>query len=243
MADKPRAELVWERPEPAARPAPGPLSRERIVRAAMALADAEGLAAVSLRKVGAALEAGPMRLYGYISTKEELLELMADAVYGEMATPASSERAWRDALRAVAASTRQAARAHPWFIDLLVGRPHFGPHALAHYEAWMAALVGNPGFENIDFAMDAFGIVHAFVVGALQSEAGELRAEQASGQTKSEWQLTLWPYVQRMLATGRYPTIAKVVRDATHPPLESVFAQRLECVLDGVAARLSRSSA
>jgi AcrR family transcriptional regulator len=75
---------VWERPEPLTRPAPAPLSRELIVRAAIAIADDDGLAAVSVRKVAAALDAGPMRLYGYLSTKDELLELMVDAVYGEI---------------------------------------------------------------------------------------------------------------------------------------------------------------
>jgi AcrR family transcriptional regulator len=242
MADKPRAELVWERPEPSVRTAPGPLSRERIVRAAIAIADAEGLAAVSLRKVAAALDAGPMRLYGYMSTKEELLELMVDVVYGEMVSAGPIRGDWRDALRALAHRTREAARAHPWFIDLLVGRQHLGPHALAHLESSMAALADTPGFESIELVMDAVGTVNAYVIGALRGEAGELRAELESGQSKSEWQLTVWPYVQRMLATGRFPTLSKVVRDALHPPLERVFERRLECVLDGIAARLQRTS-
>ena len=92
--------LVWERPEPPDRPVPASLSRERIVRAAIRLADADGLAAVSLRKVAAALDVGPMRLYGYITTKEELLELMVDAVYAEI-RPAGD--GWREALSVVVA--------------------------------------------------------------------------------------------------------------------------------------------
>src|SRR3954469_12726342 len=119
--------LVWERPEPARGPAPSPLSRDAIVRAAIGLADAEGLAAVSLRKVGAALDAGPMRLYGYLSTKEELLELMVDAVYGEMARDAPGDGDWREALRKLARRTARAAADHPWLTDLLGGRPHLGP--------------------------------------------------------------------------------------------------------------------
>src|SRR3712207_4865231 len=76
--------LVWERPEPPDRPVLAPLSLERLVRAAIRLADADGLEAVSLRKVAAALDVGPMRLYGYIATKEELLDLMVDSVYAEI---------------------------------------------------------------------------------------------------------------------------------------------------------------
>lgn len=79
--------LIWERPEPAARSSLSPLSRDRIVRAAIGLADGDGLPAVSLRKVAAALDAGPMRLYRYVDTKEELLDLMVDAVYAEIPLP------------------------------------------------------------------------------------------------------------------------------------------------------------
>ncbi len=232
--------LIWERPEPASRPTPGPLSRDRIVRAAMAIADAEGLASVSLRNVGAALEAGPMRLYGYVSTKEELLDLMVDAVYGEMSSAGPIRGDWREALRSIAHRIRRAAGEHRWFLDLLGGRPHQGPNALAHLEASLAALSDSPGFEDIDGVMLALKTVNAYVIGALRGEAIELRAEVESGLTKSEWQATSWPYIQRMIATGRFPTIARVVRDAAHPSPDIVFDQGLDCVLDGIAARRRR---
>src|SRR5271156_2258723 len=93
-SDEPRS--VWERAEPTPRPAPAPLTREGIVRAAIAIADAEGLASVSLRKVAAALDAGPMRLYGFMSTKDELLDLMVDAVWGEFASPDLIPGGWRE---------------------------------------------------------------------------------------------------------------------------------------------------
>ncbi|WP_245814519.1 TetR/AcrR family transcriptional regulator [Cystobacter ferrugineus] len=240
---KPRATdatLVWERPEPASRPSPGPLSRERIVRAAIALADAEGLASVSLRKVGAALDAGPMRLYGYLSTKEELLELMVDAVYGEMASEGPLHGDWREALRSMAHRIRRAARVHKWFVELLGGRPHLGPNALAHLEASLAALSDSPGFEDIDAVLQAVGTVHAYVIGAIRSEESELRAERESGMDKTQWQSASWGYLQRMIATGRFPTLAKVVRDATHPAFDVVFDKGLDYVLDGIAAQLER---
>src|SRR3954464_16058522 len=122
--------LVWERPEPARRPAPSPLSRDAIVRAAIGLADADGLTAVSLRKVGAALDAGPMRLYGYVSTKQELLDLMVDAVYGEISPPEPGGD-WRPALRTLAEQLRAAALRHEWFVELLGGAPPPGPNGPA----------------------------------------------------------------------------------------------------------------
>jgi AcrR family transcriptional regulator len=236
---KPReaSPLVWERPEPASRPAPEPLSRDRIVSAAIALADADGLASVSLRKVGAALGAGPMRLYGYMSTKEELLELMVDAVYGEMVS-GPLRGGWREALREMAHRTRRAAQAHPWFTGLLSGRPPLGPNALVHLEASMASLSNTPGFEDIDAVVQAAGTVNAYVMGAIQSEANELRAERESGMDQPAWHAATSPYIHRMIATGRFPTIARMVQGAIHPPPGVVFDKGLECVLDGIAARL-----
>jgi AcrR family transcriptional regulator len=230
--------FIWDRPQPKSRPAPSPLSRESIVRAAIELADKDGLASVSLRKVGASLAAGPMRLYGYLSTKEELLDLMVDVVYGEMLSVGPVHGDWREALRTIAQRIRQAARKHPWVIDLLGGRPHFGPNALAYREQAFGALTASPGFEDIDAAMQALKLVNAYVIGAILSEASQLRSERESGLGEAEWQAASWPYIERMIATGRFPMLAKIVHDATHKPADVEFAEGLECVLDGIAARL-----
>lgn len=234
---------IWERPEPANRPVPSPLSRERIVRAAIASADEGGLDSVSLRKVAVALEAGPMRLYGYLSSKEELLELMVDAVYGEMLPAARPGGEWRDALRAIARRMRQAAREHGWFAALLGGRLHLGPNALAHQEATFAALSGTPGFADIDVAMQALRIANAYVIGAIRVEAGERRAEIESGMDKAQWRTATGPYMHRMLATGRFPHLARVLREATNPSADVEFDQGLDRVLDGIAARLPHPAA
>lgn len=231
--------LVWERSEPGNRPAPEPLSREKILRAAIAIADKEGLASVSLRKVGAALGAGPMRLYGYIATKEELFELMVDEVFGEMLPKKAGKVDWRQSLRAIAHRTRNAATKHRWLVDLLGGRPHLGPNALAYLEHSLAALSYAPGFEDVDAVMQAGKTFNAYVIGAIRSEAGELRAEVESGMDKGAWQAASEPYIKRMIDTGRFPTLAKVVRDAAQPPFDAVFDKGLDCVLDGIEAQLS----
>ncbi|MEV8633619.1 TetR/AcrR family transcriptional regulator C-terminal domain-containing protein [Streptosporangium sp. NPDC051023] len=231
--------LVWERPEPPSRPAPSPLSREWIVRAAIELADADGLEAVSLRKVAAALDAGPMRLYGYLSTKAELLDLMVDAVYGEIVPLEPVAEEWRAALRFLAHRVRRAALRHEWFADLLGGRPHLGPNALAFLEASLAALDGAPGFDDIDAVLRATGTVDAYVIGAIRGEITELRAERSSGMSGLQWQIASGPYLSRMLATGRYPTLAKFVRDGTHPDADTAFDIGLGHVLDGIAVRLA----
>jgi len=230
--------MIWERPEPVSAPAPSPLSRERIVGAAIALADREGIAGVSLRKVGAALDAGPMRLYGYLSTKEELLDLMVDAIYGRIASKTTPNENWREVLWSLAHLKRRAALRHPWFLELMGGRPHIGPNALAHLESSLAALSAAPGFEEIDSMMSALRTVNAYVMGTLLSEASRLRSAALTGMDEQTWQLSSWPYMQRIIATGRFPMLTRFVEDGHHPTADEAFDDGLNAVLDGISARL-----
>lgn len=223
---------VWERPEPPPRPVP--LDRERIVAAAVALADEGGLEAVSLRKVAARLNAGPMRLYGYISTKEELLDLMLDEVQAEI-LPEERPGDWREALRNLAHGTRRTALRHEWLADLLGGRPALGPHGLAVAEATLAAF---DGLAGIDTVMRAVETVSSYTTGAIRREIANLRAERATGLSKHEWQRASGPYLTKMLATGRYPALTRAVHDGTDVDAEASFATGLDWVLDAVAARL-----
>jgi AcrR family transcriptional regulator len=228
---------VWDRPEPSARPVP--LDRGQIVAAAIALADEGGLEAVSLRKVAARLEAGPMRLYGFISTKEDLFDLMVDEVHAEI-LPEEQPSDWREALRVIAGRTRQAALRHEWLADLLGGRPALGPNALAVTEATLAAL---DGLADIDTVMRAVETVSAYFTGAIRREVANLRAERATGLSKHDWQRIHGPHVKKMLATGRFPALAKMVHDGTEVDAEASFATGLDWVLDAVAAKLARPPA
>ncbi|WP_232661284.1 TetR/AcrR family transcriptional regulator [Pseudonocardia sp. TRM90224] len=225
--------LVWERPEPPERPTPAPLSRERIVRAAVRLADVDGLDAVSLRKVAAELDVGPMRLYGYIATKEELLDLMVDAVHSEIRPTGAG---WREALSSLAETTRQAARQHEWLADLIGGRPQLGPNTLAGGDAVLAAM----GDIELEIVVPAVAAVNAYVVGAVRREVAERRAERVSGMDKHEWQVAFGPYLLRTFATGRFPALARMVHDGPHLDPDETFRTGLQFVLDGIEARLPR---
>ncbi|WP_433235891.1 TetR/AcrR family transcriptional regulator C-terminal domain-containing protein [Streptosporangium sp. CA-135522] len=228
---------VWDRPEPQFRAAP--LGRERIIAAAIALADEGGLEAVSLRKVAAQLDARPMRLYGYISTKEELFDLMVDEVHAEI-LPEERPGDWREVLRVRAHRTRQATLRHEWLADLLGGRPTLGPNALAVTEATLAAF---DGLADLETVMRAVETVSAYFTGAIRREIANLRAERATGLSKRDWQRASGPHVMRMLATGRFPALAKVVHDGTEVDAEASFATGLDWVLDAVAAKLARPPA
>ncbi|MET9219135.1 TetR/AcrR family transcriptional regulator [Streptomyces sp. NPDC003300] len=225
--------LVWERPEPPNRPVPAPLDRERIVRAAIELADADGLDAVSLRKVATALGVGPMRLYGYIESKDELLDLMVDAIHAEMRPVGDT---WREVLRSLAETTRQAAHDHEWLADLLGGRPQLGPHALARGEAVVAALDG----VHVDAVMPVVTAVDAYVTGAVRREIAARRAERTTGLDEKRWQAALGPYLERTFATGRFPALSTVIHDAAHLDADHTFRLGLDFLLDGIEAHISR---
>jgi hypothetical protein len=180
-----------------------------------------------------------MRLYGYISTKQELFDLMVDEVHAEI-LPEERPGDWREALRVLAHRTRRAALRHPWLADLLGGRPTLGPNGLAVTEAKLAAL---DGLADVDTVMRAVETVSAYSIGAIRREIANLRAERATGLSERDWQRASGPHVEGMLATGRFPALARAVYDGTDVDAETSFATGLDWVLDAVAARLARPTA
>ncbi|MCG5450745.1 TetR/AcrR family transcriptional regulator [Micromonospora hortensis] len=229
---------VWERPEPQPRAVPVPLSRERIAATAIRLADAHGLDGLSLRKIAKELGVGPMRLYDYVINKSELLDLMVDVVYSRIAE-VGERSGWRDTVLAIAHATRAAALEHEWFSDVLGGRPHLGPHALAVGEATAAALSAAPGVVDIDDLQRAVGALNAVIIGSVRREVTERRTARSTGTDEAAFQASLGPYLTRMLTTGRYPTVARLVIDGAHLDAEETFHHNLTTILDGVTRRRS----
>jgi AcrR family transcriptional regulator len=211
------------------------LTRAKIAAAAIGLADADGLEGLSVRKLAKELGVGPMRLYDYVTNRSELLDLMVDAVYARIAEAGPSAD-WRATVLSVVHRTREAALAHEWFADLLGGRPHLGPHALAVGESTAAALSQAPGVHGLDGLQRALGALNAFMIGAIRREVTERRTARATGTELPAWQAALGPYLSRMLATGRYPTIARLVVDGAHLDAEETFRHNLTTVLDGITA-------
>ncbi|GAA3216494.1 TetR/AcrR family transcriptional regulator [Nonomuraea helvata] len=138
---------VWLR-EPRKATSPG-LSREEIVRASIELLDAEGLAGLSMRKLGAKLGAGATSIYWYVAHKDELLELVYDEVWGEMRLPEPEDVGWRDAASTLAYSMRQVMLRHPWSADLLGRLPALGPNAM-RVASGMRRMFRMAGFEGMD---------------------------------------------------------------------------------------------
>ncbi|MCP2327539.1 AcrR family transcriptional regulator [Hamadaea flava] len=226
---------VWERPEPQPRAAPVPLSRAKIVATAIHLADDQSLDVLSVRKIAKELGVGPMRLYDYVASRSELLDLMVDAVYAQIAE-AAQHAEWRATVLAVVHRTRTAALDHEWFADLLGGRPHLGPHALAVGETTAAALDQAPGIRDVDGLQRALGALNSFMIGAIRREVTERRTARSTGTELAAWQTSLGPYLTRMLNTGRYPTVARLVIDGAHLDAEETFHHNLTTILDGITS-------
>ncbi|MFD8470844.1 TetR/AcrR family transcriptional regulator [Streptomyces globisporus] len=164
MADRAtRPTTVWSRPERGARgPAPE-RSRAQITTAALALADAEGLAAVSMRALAQRLGTGPASLYRYVGSRDELLDLMADAVAGELDLSVAPAGDWLDDLVGLARQSKAAHVRHPWLADLNDRRGEvLGPHAIDYLDHALGILSPAPGTAGQK--LEAIGLLGALAV-------------------------------------------------------------------------------
>ncbi|PRY37469.1 TetR/AcrR family transcriptional regulator C-terminal domain-containing protein [Umezawaea tangerina] len=225
---------VWTRPRPEPRRrAPGV---EQFVAAALAVADAEGLAAVSMRRVAGDLGSGTASLYRYITNRDELVDLMVDAVQGENPLPESAPD-WRAGLAAVAHALRATLLRHPWLAGEMTGRPSLGPNSLRRSEAALRAAVALT--PDITLASQALGTVQSYVLGSVAAQLADRLAEQRTGLTERQWQHSVGPYITRVLAAGEHPLLARRVHEGEDVDPDAGFAFGLDCVLDGLAARLA----
>jgi AcrR family transcriptional regulator len=200
------------------------------------LADDEGLEAVSMRRVAAALGIGAASLYRYIESKDELYELMVDHVEGEDGPPPPLTGDWRADLSTFAHKTRGSIRRHPWMASLAAGRPTFGPNSLAWAEYGLAAIDGLG--LSIDEMLMAGEILRAFVRGYVIGELAEQQALQRAGLTMDQWMRALGPYMMSVLDAGEHPLLTRVILDADTPHAQDrddmVFTAGLERILDGI---------
>ena len=217
--------------------------------AAIAIADAEGLAAVSIRRVAAELGARTMSLYTYIARKDDLLDLMADEVAGEVYVDGGLPDDWREAIRRIAHREREVALRHPWMVDLLGRGAHAGPKGLRHVEQTLAALdslrVGTADTWRIIAAFDAYS--RGFVVRDVAQREASRRATSSGGAQDEFAQ----PYFRQLLDGGDYPRLASLIenrpmpagaQDGDGPPADDAadFDRGLSWLLAGIAAEFDR---
>jgi AcrR family transcriptional regulator len=220
------------------------LEVDDIVAAAIAVADAEGTEAVSMRRIARELDVGTMSLYWYVSSKEHLDQLMLERVQAEAQAPEPSGD-WRADLRGYGQTVRAALLRHPWAIDVLGIGPPTGPNDARNAERLMGALDGL-GLDTVR-AMRMLTTFGTYVVGAVLREIQEIRwqetvAEATAGMTEGEIDEVIAEYGRRIKESGRYPHLTRILETGVDPdsPLtrDERFEFGLDCMLDGLAARL-----
>lgn len=233
----------------AVRPSRGPrpsLDVDQIVVAAVSIADARGLAELSMRGVAEQLGVGTMSLYTYVPSKAELLDAMVDLVCAETARDDQPAGDWRARLEHVARDNWNLYRRHPWLLQLATCRPPLGPHVTAKYDYELRAI---DGIGLTDVEMDT---VIGLIVGHAQTSARmaveSAQVAQRSAMTDEQWWQANGPLFAKIFDPRSFPVAARVgastgqAHNAASNPAY-LFEFGLQRLLDGIEALiLSRST-
>jgi DNA-binding transcriptional regulator YhcF (GntR family) len=240
---KPRVGHVVSRPEPgpARRHRTGAadqeLSRGRIVRAAIEIADAEGLAALSMRGVAARLGVAVMSPYRYVAGKDDLVLLMADAAYGEEAFPAEPPEGWRARMELGARILWTLHRRHPWLAQISsLTRPLPLPNLLVHAEWALSALDGH-GLDPTTM-LNLHVLAYSYIQGIAVNLEREAHAEAVSGLSDDQWMRIQEPAMEALATSGGYPVFAGTIGaldDGYDLDLDELFETGLKVMLGGLA--------
>ncbi|MCP3097932.1 TetR/AcrR family transcriptional regulator C-terminal domain-containing protein [Myxococcus sp. K15C18031901] len=202
-----------------------PLSRERILRAALDIVDEEGLEAISMRRLGQALGVEAMSLYNHVPNKAAILDGVFEAVLAELPA-AKPEASWQAFVRARSRALRSVLRAHPDTLPLFATRPAVTPASIHHVETVLEALRG-AGFE-VDEALSALQVMMAFVVGHTVATHAPTRPDEESHPA----------YLQ--LSEEAFPRVRELARVLERHDVEAEFEFGLEAMVSGLEAHRKR---
>jgi len=237
-------DTVWARDEDQSS-GPQPLSRAAIVAAAIEIADADGLEAVSIRRLATKLGARPMSLYSHIGRKGDLIDLMVDEVMAGAVIPGGPPTDdWREALRQIAQRTRESTRAHPWMIAAAFHRPFIGPNALRHIDQSLAAVSELPLSPErkraVLLAVDTYtlGFVRWEVMSPKANGAAPCATRPEGGPSAAE----IDAYIATQAASGDYPHLAAFVDEDMGLGVKAEkFEIGLEWLLTGIEAEVGEA--
>jgi AcrR family transcriptional regulator len=202
-----------------------PLSRDRVLRAAIALADEGGIEALSMRKLAKELGVEAMSLYNHVANKDEILDGISDAVASEMEFP-PDDVDWKTAIRRSSISTRDVLLRHPWACGLAMSRQSAGPATLRRAD-WLLRKLREGGLPN-DATYHAFHILEAYVLGyTLQQLNFPYEGEELAGMATE---------FLRQLPAGEYPDFVEHVKQHIEPDADDVsgFEFGLDLILDSL---------
>jgi AcrR family transcriptional regulator len=239
-------ELLWEmdgQPAPAHRRGAA-LDRDQIVRAAIRIADAEGLEAVTMRRVAQQLDTGAMSLYRHVPDKDALVSMMIETVLGDaMRVQERPSTGWRDSLRELAQSVWQLSRQHRWYPEASITHPPLTPNGVAGLEFALSIF---DGYDlDIMTRMQFVGSVHHLALHAALDRVIEEDSARRLGVSEEEMFRQAAPVMARLAASGQYPHVTEFLAavselDGTDPGEEQWVLAGVELILDGIEVRLAR---
>ena len=210
------------------------LSRDRVLAAAVALADRGGLGSLTIRSLADALGARPMSVYHYVANKEEILDGIVDIVFSEMETPTVGGE-WRSEISRRAHSARQVLRRHPWAVPLLESRTSPGPATLAHHDAVLGTLLA-AGFSR-ELTAHGYALLDAYVYGfAIQEASLPFEGPDSVADVADP--------IMALMATGAYPHMVDMATSYYLQPgydFADEFDFGLHLLLDALDRRLEAS--
>ncbi len=206
-----------------------PLSKERVLVAAVELADRGGIEPLTIRKLAAELDAKPMTLYHHVANKEEILDGMVDRVFDEIDLP-PQDMEWRSAVRQRSLSAREALGRHPWAIPMMESRTSPGPATLRHHDAMLGCF--RRGGLSLEMAAHAYALIDSFVYGfALQEASLPSGGSEEIGEFAGE-------LVEAMRA-DEYPHLVEFTTEHVMKPgysFANTFEFGLDLLLDGLVS-------
>jgi AcrR family transcriptional regulator len=207
------------------------LSRERVLDAALSVADEGGLAGLTIRSLAQRLGTKPMSVYHYVANKDEILDGLVDLVFAEIELPEPTGR-WREEMTRRARSAREVLGRHPWSIALLESRTAPGPATLRHHDATIGAL--RAGGFTIAQTAHAYAVLDAFVYGfAVQESSLPFEGPDGAAEVAGE--------IMALMESGEYPHMVEFATQHAMLPgydFGDEFDFGLDLVLDGVARML-----
>ena len=210
-----------------------PLSRERLLRGAMAVADAAGIGALTIRSLAQELGVKPMSLYHHVANKEEILDGIIEVVFGEIELP-SADAEWRSAMRNRAISARSVLGRHPWATPLMESRTNPGPATLRHHDSVIGTL-RRAGF-SVQMAAHAYSLLDSYLYGfALQEASLPFDSPEQVGDV-AEAILAQFP-------SEDYPYLAELTTEHVLQPgydYGNEFEFGLDLILDGLERSVAR---
>ncbi|MEV4683914.1 TetR/AcrR family transcriptional regulator [Streptomyces kurssanovii] len=226
-------EVIWARPERTGRGPKPAYSRGDIATAAVRIADEEGIDALSMRKVATLLGCGTMSLYNYVPRKEDLYELMVDAVSGEYELGEPSDD-WRAEMLALAHQARAMVLRHPWLPRVMSPLYGFSPNVLRYLEWCLGALESLDAPYGTKFELIA--MVNGTVMTTVANELATAERARSLPWSPEREQAARRAYLEGQVAGGNYPRLAAALGDAAAPgDAEETFERVLRRVIDAFA--------